>query len=35
MSGADYELDFMPLLWRHPESGVAIYDEDMPDELRP
>lgn len=21
--------------WRHPQTGVTVYDEDMPDELRP
>lgn len=35
MTVADFELDLMPLIWRHPESGVEITDEDMPDELRP
>lgn len=32
---ADFELDLLPLIWRHPETGIAIYDEDMPWELRP
>lgn len=31
----DYVLDLLPLLWSHPETGVTIRDEDMPDELKP
>lgn len=31
----DYELDRLPLQWVHPETGVRINAEDMPEELKP
>lgn len=32
---SDYDLDALSLTWVHPETGVSIYDEDMPRELKP
>lgn len=32
---ADFEIDFLPNIWRHPETDVSILGEDMPWELIP
>lgn len=32
---ADWDLDYLRLIWRHPETRILILDEDMPWELRP
>lgn len=31
----DWRQDSRSLVWRHPETGIEILDEDMPWELRP
>lgn len=31
----DYLIDYLMLLWWHPESEVVITAEDMPVELKP
>ncbi|WP_281268413.1 hypothetical protein [Xylanimonas oleitrophica] len=35
MTAADYRYEQEPNVWFHPETGVSIWDEDMPWELRP
>lgn len=32
---ADFIYEPKPQWWVHPETGVTIFDEDMPWELRP
>jgi hypothetical protein len=31
----DYRAEWLRLTWTHPETGVVIYGEDMPTELKP
>lgn len=31
----DFEHDYLPDTWTHPETGVMILGEDMPQELIP
>lgn len=31
----DFEHDYLPDVWVHPETGVLILGEDMPHELMP
>lgn len=33
--GVDWRWVSLPNVWWHPVSEVVIYDEDMPEELRP
>lgn len=32
---ADFALDMLTDVWAHPETGVSILGEDMPQELIP
>ena len=31
----DWQYQPLPNAWHHPQTNVTVYDEDMPDELRP
>lgn len=33
--GPDYRAEWCRMTWTNPETGVVIYDEYMPEELRP
>lgn len=32
---ADWQYHLEANAWQYPQTGVTVYDEDMPDELRP
>ena len=32
---ADWQYDALHEQWEHPETGIVIFDEDMPWELKP